>query len=257
MTQLMDYNIVVSGSNGYLNNHIIQLLIKEGAQVIGIDIVKKPIFKNTKYKYFRCDITKENEVKSFFKKIKNIKIDVLINAAAINPKISKEKSFKKFTDYPISNWKKSIDVNLLGSIILSKHICKIFEKNNFNGNIINISSIYGIKAQDQKIYSSKQFKNKMFKPLEYAVSKSGLESFTRNLASYYQNTNIRDNTLSPGGVLQSKQNQAFKNNYSRKTIVGRLANLEDYNESLIFLCKKNNNYLTGANLVVDGGSTVI
>ena len=124
-------------------------------------------------------------------------------------------------------------------------------------NIINISSTYGVKAQDQKIYSSNKFKNKMFKPLEYAVSKSGLESFTRNLAAYYQNTNIRVNTLSPGGIEQPNQNKTFKNNYTRKTILGRMATLEDYNDSILFLCKKTNNYLTGANLVVDGGATVI
>ena len=231
--------------------------MSEGANVFGIDISKNTKIKHPNYKFYICDITKESDIKKFYNKIKKTKVDTLINGAALDPKISKKKSYESFTNHPISDWKKMIDVNLIGSINLTRYICKIFEKNNFNGNIINIASHYGVIAQDQKIYSSDKFLNKIYKPLEYSVSKHALIGFTKNLAAYYQSTNIRVNSLSPGGVKKNNQNNNFFKKYSNKTIVGRMADLNDYNESLIFLCKKNNRYMNGANLIVDGGASVI
>ena len=257
MKNLNDYNIIYSGVNGYLNSHLVKTLLNQGAKVYGIDLNAKKIRNNKNYFHFKCNITNEDEIKRFYEKIKNIKIDVLINGAAINPKISKNKSLKNFSNYSIQNWKNAIDVNLIGAVTLTKYVCKIFEKNNFVGNIINISSIYGVKAPDQRIYAKKKFINKLYKPLEYGVSKSALESFSKGLSSYYQNTNIRVNTFSPGGVYKKNQNKYFKENYSKKTVLGRMAKINDYDETLIYLCKRENKYLNGSNIIIDGGASII
>ena len=257
MKQLENQKIIVSGSNGYLNNYLIKVLLEEGAYVYGIDIKDDKKIKHTNFKFFKCDICNEKDVQNLRNKIKNLKVNTLINGAAIDSKISTEKKYKSFSNYPVEQWRKTLDVNLIGSMILTKYICKNFENNNFTGNIINIASHYGVVAQDQRIYSKQKFIDKLFKPLEYGISKHALIGFSKNLAAYYQNTNIRVNTLSPGGVGKKNQNSKFVKNYKNRTISGRMAEFLDYKEPIIFLCKTDNRYLTGANLIVDGGASII
>ena len=117
--------------------------------------------KHTNFKFFKCDICNEKDVQNLRNKIKNLKVNTLINGAAIDSKISAEKNKKSFSNYPVEQWRKTLDVNLIGSMILTKYICKNFENNNFTGNIINIASHYGVVAQDQRIYSKQKFIDKL------------------------------------------------------------------------------------------------
>ena len=118
------------------------------------------------------------------------------------------------------------------------------------GNIINISSIYGLNGSDQRIYG----KSKLNSSPAYAVTKSGILNLTRYLASYWHDKGIRVNTLSLGGV-KNNQDSTFVKNYSYKTMVGRMANQNDYSGSILFLASNASSYMTGSNLVVDGGWT--
>jgi len=123
------------------------------------------------------------------------------------------------------------------------------------GSIINFSSTYGLVGPDQKIYENK--KKKFFiKNPAYPTSKGGIIAFTKYLASYWGDKNIRVNCIVPGGV-ENKQNKIFIKNYSSKTALGRMANSEDLNGIIHLLCSKNSSYITGSTIVVDGGWTAI
>ena len=119
-----------------------------------------------------------------------------------------------------------------------------------SGNVINISSIYGIVGADQRIYGSSGLNSAVF----YATTKSAILNLTRYLASYWNRTGIRVNTLSPGGV-QNKQDKNFIKKYSEKTMIGRMAKNDEYVGALVFLCSDASSYMTGSNLIIDGGWT--
>ena len=242
---------VVTGSNGFLGKNLKNHLIKKGANFYGLDLQKG---KNT----IQCDITNEIEVKKAFKIIRSKhEPDVLINNAAINPaniKKLKENSFK-FSNYSLELWRKSLEVDLVGSFLTSKHCCKSFERKN-KGLIINISSIYGIVGSDQNIYSNKSKKYYGYKPIEYSVSKAGLVGFTKSLASFYKNTNIRVITLVLGGI-ENNQNSNFKNKYSNKTIINRMAKISEIINYIDFYASDKATYSTGSSIIVDGGATAI
>ena len=240
--------IIVTGSEGIIGKSLVPFLEKKKHVVFKVD--KK---KLTKKNYFNCDITNESQVMNCIKKITNkTSIDVVINAASSNPKFD-SKNFS-FSDYDLATWKKNLEVDLIGSFLISKHICKKFEKKN-KGTIINISSIYGLQAPDQKIYAKKKKKFSGFKPLEYSVAKAGIIGFTKSLASYYSQTNIRVICVSLGGIQTKKMSNYFKKAYEAKTIVGRLAKNNEYNEFINFLCSDKINYISGSNIILDGGAT--
>ena len=120
------------------------------------------------------------------------------------------------------------------------------------GTIVNIASIYGMVGADQRIYGN----TKINSPVSYAVAKGGIINLTRYLAAYWHKKNIRVNTLTPGGVLDKKfQKQNFIEKYSQKTILGRMANRDGYNGAILFLMSDASSYMTGSNLVIDGGWT--
>ena len=119
------------------------------------------------------------------------------------------------------------------------------------GTIINLSSIYGIVAPDQRLYQQPG-KEAGYKPAYYPVTKSGVLGLTRYLAAYYAGKNIRVNALSPGGVYHG-HDDAFVQSYAARTILGRMAEKDDMNAALLFLASDASAYMTGANLVVDGG----
>jgi len=244
-------NIIITGSQGLLGQVFSDHLSKKN-NVIKIDKLKtnkKPI------NFYQCDITIEKDVGKVFKKIlKKNDIDILINNAASNPKSDGE-TFK-FSNYSFNKWKKNLEVDLYGSFLTSKYACKFFEKKN-KGLIINISSIYGQFGPDQDIYKNNRKKYHGFKPLEYSVGKAGLLGFTKSLASFYKNTDIRVISLILGGVETSNMSQNFKKNYSKKTIIGRLAKKSEYNGVLDFLISENCSYITGTSIIVDGGATTI
>ena len=258
-------NIVITGSSGLLGSQYANTLSSAGANIILLDIdttknekLKSALVKKYKNKIsaYTLDISNQTEVNKTSKKIiKDFKkIDGLINNAAYTSKGAKEKSdnaFGAFENFPIDIWQKSLDINLSGVFFCSQAFGKIMAKQG-KGVIVNIASTYGLVGADQRIYGN----SGLNLPISYAATKGAIINFTRYLAAYWHGKNIRVNTLSPGGVMdKTYQEKSFIKKYSEKTILGRMANKDEYNGAILFLISDASSYMTGANLVVDGGWT--
>ena len=258
-------NIVITGASGLLGSQYANILSSAGANIILLDIdttknekLKSALVKKYKNKIsaYTLDISNQTEVNKTSKKIiKDFKkIDGLINNAAYTTKGAKEKSdnaFGTFENFPIDIWQKSLDINLSGVFFCSQAFGKIMAKQG-KGVIVNIASTYGLVGADQRIYG----KSGLNLPISYAATKGAIVNFTRYLAAYWHGKNIRVNTLSPGGVMdKTYQEKSFIKKYSEKTILGRMANKDEYNGAMLFLISDASSYMTGANLVVDGGWT--
>tara|TARA_B100001750_G_C15421485_1_gene553183 strand:+ start:322 stop:1119 length:798 start_codon:yes stop_codon:yes gene_type:complete len=255
---LSDKIVVLTGAAGYLGKNYVDGLSQAGANVVLSDINYqgcKKIEKQMREKYdvdplsVKLDLTDSKSIKCMISKItkKYSSIDVLVNNAAYQgDKKIRSAGFEKLE---LGTWNKAINVNLTGIFLLCQAVGKIMLKQK-SGNIINISSTYGMVGADQRIYG----KSGLNSPAFYAATKSGILNLTRYLASYWNRTGIRVNTLSPGGV-ENNQDKNFIKKYSEKTMLGRMARNDEYVGALIFLASNASSYMTGSNLVIDGGWT--
>ena len=250
--------VLLVGASGLLGKQYSESLSKSGANVVLADLnfsECKKLESSLKKKFdvtplsVKVDITKKQSINEMVKKVmkRYSKIDILINNA-IFPEGPKERSIE-FENFSLSVWNKVLSVNLTGVFLTSQEVGKIMVKQK-RGNIINISSIYGLTGADQRIYR----KSKLNSSPAYAVTKSGILNLTRYLASYWHDKGIRVNTLSLGGV-KNDQDAIFVKNYSYKTMMGRMASKYDYSGAILFLASNASSYMTGSNLVVDGGWT--
>jgi NAD(P)-dependent dehydrogenase (short-subunit alcohol dehydrogenase family) len=254
---------VVTGAAGLIGKQHCYALSEAGASIIACDIDINKCEKlagelKTKSIGVEVDITKPESIKELKEKILNEfgKIDILVNNAAINdmfenPSAAAELSM--FENYPLDMWQRSIDVNITGTFLCSQILGSEMAKAG-RGSIINIASTYGIVAPDQSIYKDKSGYQNFYKSAAYPVTKGAVISFTKFLAAYWGKKGVRVNTLSPGGV-ENNQDTFFIENYSAKTILGRMAKPNDYKGAIVFLASDASEYMTGANLIVDGGWT--
>ncbi len=181
--------------------------------------------------------------------------DILVCSAAMDPKFDEahhEQSSNAFETFPLEAWKQALDVNLTGMFLCAQAAAKPMLAHE-RGVIINICSTYGLVGPDQRIYE-KPGKPAQFKPVYYSVTKAGVLGLTRYLATYYAGKNIRANALTPGGVFNN-HDEIFTQNYSSRTVLGRMAKQDEMNGALLFLASDASSYMTGSNLVVDGGWT--
>ncbi len=261
---------VVTGALGLLGKNHCRALSEAGAKIVvtDLDYEKCSEFSETLSPGslgIGADITNNDSVKNLCNNVlQNFnQIDILVNNAAINDMFVQKDSFGEnpdaaaelsmFENYPLSLWQKSLDVNLTGTFLCSQIIGTEMAKKR-KGSIINIASTYGITAPDQSIYKKEDGTQTFYKSAAYPVTKGAIISFTKFLAAYWGSKGVRVNSLSPGGV-ENNQEEFFIKNYSAKTPLGRMSHPNDYKGAIIFLACDASSYMTGANLVVDGGWT--
>lgn len=253
---------IVTGANGLIGKEHCKALSSHGADVIACDLNLPDIsfLRKGNNMSISFDITNKNELIKANNEIidKYKKIDILVNNAAINDKFENPElaaDLSKFENYPLENWNKSLNVNITGTFLCCQVFGKEMKKND-SASIINIASTYGIVGPDQNIYKDENGKQKFHKGPSYPTTKGAIINFTRYLAAYWGKNNIRVNCISPGGVYDN-QDDEFVKNYASKTPLGRMAKSNDYHGALVFLASDSSSYMTGANLVVDGGWTAI
>lgn len=257
--------IIVAGGGGQIGFPFCEVLAEAGAIVAITDIdiemanlkIKEleDIKIKSKIHAYKCDVTQKIDIANVFSIIRQNfgPIYGLINAFHFKGNTRKLDTscnfFSDYENYPDEAWDMVHNVNLKGSFLMSQSAIPYFKENG-EGVIVNISSTYGLVSPDPAIYGNSGINS----PVAYASSKAALINLTRYQSVHLAKYNIRVNCLTPGGVFNN-QSDSFVANYILHTPLKRMANAEDYQGAILFLMSNASNYMTGANLVVDGGWT--
>ena len=255
---------VVTGAAGLLGHYHCRALAEAGATVIATDIDPASCdavaggLSGTAFG-LAADVTDPESIKRLLANVLEYtgRVDVLVNNAAINDRFeSPQAAFElsRFENYPLALWKRSLEVNVTGVFLCCQILgAKMAEAG--AGSIINIASTYGLVAPDQSLYRDHEGQQRFYKSAVYPTTKGAVLAFTRFLAAYWGTAGVRVNALSPGGV-ENAQDAFFVGEYAKRTPLGRMAAPSDYQGALVFLAADASCYMTGANLVIDGGFTI-
>jgi len=246
MTRLKDKVIILTGGSGLIGKTLLEQIRNEGGICYNADISVKDDLENGS---IECDITNDHSIAETIDKVlrRHGRLDGLVNNAY--PRTSDWG--KKFEDIPAESWKKNMDMQLNSIFSFCQQSLRVMKEKR-KGSLVNIASIYGIVGPDFSVYSGTD----MTMPAAYSAIKGGIINFTRYLASYYGHAGIRINSVSPGGILHD-QPRSFIENYEKKVPLRRLGLPSDIAPPVCFLLSDEASYITGHNLVVDGGWTAI
>jgi NAD(P)-dependent dehydrogenase (short-subunit alcohol dehydrogenase family) len=204
-----------------------------------------------------ADITQPDSIKTLLAEVLSRfgRVDILINNAANNPKMEKtaEVEFSRLENFPLKQWEADLSVGLTGAFLCSQVIGSEMAKRK-SGVIVNVASDLAVIAPDQRLYQKPglQADQQPVKPVTYSVVKTGLIGLTRYLATYWAEAGIRVNAISPGGVYNN-QPEEFVQKLANLIPLGRMAKMDEYQAAILFLCSDASSYMTGTNLVIDGG----
>jgi 2-deoxy-D-gluconate 3-dehydrogenase len=258
--------IILTGGAGLLGREYARALAVEGALVVladletsGVDAVAAGLAaEGLHVEAIPTDVTDEGSVERLITRAGSHtgRIDGLVNNAAINPAFDGQNPGHglTFEAFPIEMWQAALAVNLTGPLLCARAVTPYMRAQRA-GAIVNVSSTYGLVGPDQRLYASDDPSGPpAFKPVTYSVTKSAMVGLTRYLATYFAGTGIRVNTLTPGGVFNDHPPD-FVRRYEARTPMGRMAERHEYNAALVFLLSDDSSYMTGSNLVIDGGWT--
>jgi len=265
MFELTGRAAVVTGGAGLLGGEFCRALGEAGASVVVADRIGEAARATAAHLSadglrtlaVETDITSPDSVAELMRACRAAfgRLDILVNSAALDPKFDREHSDRPagaFEDFPLEAWNAALAVNLTGSFLCAQAAAPVMLEQG-RGSIINLCSTYGLVGPDQRIYE-RPGEAPRFKPVYYSVTKAGILGLTRYLATYYGGKGIRVNALTPGGVFND-HDETFVRNYSARTVLGRMARKDEMSGALLFLASEASSYMTGANLVVDGGWT--
>lgn len=259
---LRDRVIILTGGAGMLGREYMLALAGAGAYVVvadtDTDAGPKVVAEAGSGMFTETDVTSKRSVEAMVSRTLDDvgRIDGLVNNAAIDPKFDPAHAgehLDSFENFPLEQWNRSLAVNLTGMFLCAQAVARPMLARG-SGVIVNVSSIYGLVGPDQRIYQAPGSTTTTYKPVIYPVTKSAVLGLTRYLATYWSGKNIRVNTLTPGGVY-ANHSAEFVRRYSDRTPLGRMADRDEYCGALLFLLSEQSSYMTGGNLVVDGGWT--
>jgi NAD(P)-dependent dehydrogenase (short-subunit alcohol dehydrogenase family) len=263
---------LVTGGAGLLGRRYCEALLEAGARVVIGDIdgaaaeVLAAELDPTNALGVQLDVTDEGSTQNTVQQaVKRFgRLDILVNNAALtvrggSERLSPADYFAPVEDYKKNVWDQAIAVNLTGMLLCAQAAGRqLLEQNPSGGVIVNIASTYGVVAPDQRLYEGVKspYAEATFNtPVSYAVTKTAVLGLTRYLATYWGRKNIRVNALTPHGVFDN-HDDAFVQNFVYRSPLGRMARNDEYRGALLFLVSDASSYMTGANLIVDGGWTI-
>ena len=260
--------VIITGAGGLLGSRYSKAIASYGGTPVLLDLsldLMQAMTDDLNAKFsanascFAVDVTDEESIKKNAQLLlkKYGKIDALINNAANNPAVGMEDSsleFSRLENFPLTKWSDDLSVGLTGAFLCCKHYGHSISKNLNGGVIINISSDLGLIGPDQRLYEKNGLlkKNQMTKPVSYSVTKTGIIGLTRYLSTYWGDENVRCNAICPGGV-ENDQPTDFLKKVSSRIPLNRLAKVDEYNSSIIYLLSDASSYLNGAIIPIDGG----
>ena len=263
---VQDKIVIVTGGLGQLGRQFSLALVDRGAKVAIFDIqvseqkvAERFGERHTEDNllFLLVDITRRDSIEAGLGQINarwGVPHALINNAALDSPSNAPSEENGPFETYPESSWDKVMEVNVKGIFLCCQVVGGQMAEAG-RGSIINICSTYGIVSPDQRIYEYRCAGGApFFKPVAYSASKSALLNLTRYLATYWAGRNVRVNTLTFGGVFNN-QDEQFLKGYCARVPLGRMAREDEYNGAIIFLVSDASSYMTGSNLVIDGGWT--
>ena len=248
-------NVLVLGGSGLVGKSVISNLIKANANIVNIDL-KNITTKYKKYFFYKFDFQEKKNIKNILMKNINFShIDILINT--LYPK-NNNWSNSNFNNISYNDLEQNSNINLYSILWSSKVVADLMKKN-LKGSIILMNSIYGIRGQDLSIYKNTKIKENF----SYSVMKGAITNGVRQMASFYGKYNIRINSVCAGGLIgensmtNKKLSKNFIKNYSSRCPLNRLGTADEISDVILFLASDHSSYITGTNLVVDGGWTSV
>lgn len=262
---------IVTGGLGQLGAQYTKALHERGAKVavFGRNISEEKIEKvfsrigftrDENLRFYTVDIVKKEDLEKALNDIEQVwgTPEVLINNAGIDTQPSAPPEVSgPFENFPEEVFREVVEVNLVGTFLACQAVGARMKAAGKGGSIINVGSIYGMVSPVQDIYAYKKEMTGIpfIKPVAYSAAKSGVYNLTRYLATYWGKDNIRVNTFTPSGVWRDTQDEYFQRNYCSRMPIGRMAQEDEYNGVIIFLSSDASRYMTGSNMIVDGGWT--
>lgn len=266
---LHDRVFVITGGGGLLGEQHARAIAEFGGQpvVLDVDVVKGARVASeisetygVRSQFIECDISDEADVLAAKEECVEEfdRIDGLINNATIDPKVgaSEGGSLSRLEEFSVEQWERELKVGLTGAMLCSKVFGQEMARRG-RGVIVNIASDLGVIAPDQRIYRRAQDSeaSQPVKPVTYSVIKHGVIGLTKYLATYWAGKNIRVNALSPGGVYNG-QDESFVDKVTQLIPMSRMAHVDEMQSAVVFLCSDASSYMTGQNLIIDGGRSV-